>query len=71
MIRRNRIPLLTNVSSSLSIMNGRSDCIIVEGLEDYFDEQGLEISPVPPSTTKNYLIDKIRNTVEIEAFDDE
>ena len=52
-------------------MNGRYGCRIVEGLEDYFDEQGLEISPVPPSTTKNYLIDKIRNTVEIEAFDDE
>ena len=71
MIRRNRIPLLKNVSSSLSIMNGRSDCIIVEGLEDYFDEQGLEISPVPPSTIKNYLIDAIRNTVEIEGFHDE
>ena len=71
MIRRSVIPFPKSGSPSLSIMNGRSDTAIVEGLEDYFDEQGLEISPVPPSTTKNYLIDKIRNTVEIEAFDDE
>ena len=71
MIRRSVIPFPKSGSPSLSIMNGRSDKAIVEGLEDYFDEQGLEISPVPPSTTKNYLIDKIGNNVEIEAFDDE
>ena len=71
MIRRSVIPFPKSGSPSLSIMNGRSDCIIVEGLEDYFDEQGLEISPVPPSTIKNYLIDAIRNTVEIEGFHDE
>lgn len=71
MIRRSEIPPSKNGSPSPSIMNGRSDYTIVEGLEDCFDQQGLEISPVPPSTTKNHLIDKIRSNVEIEAFDDE
>ena len=70
MIRRSKIPPSKNGSPYPSIMNGQSVCIYVEGLEDYFDEQGLEMSLVP-STTKNFLIDTIRKTVEIEAFDDE
>ncbi len=38
-------------------MDGPTTPKSVEELEDSFDEQGRKISPVLPSTTKNFLID--------------
>tara|TARA_B100000586_G_scaffold245549_1_gene201116 strand:- start:586 stop:1035 length:450 start_codon:yes stop_codon:yes gene_type:complete len=38
-------------------MDGPDAPASVEDMEDAFDEQGRRVSPVLPSTTKNYLID--------------
>ena len=38
-------------------MDGLHSLRTVEGLEDSFDEQGRKVSPILPSTTKNYLIE--------------
>jgi len=38
-------------------MDGPTTPPDVEELEDSYDEQGRKVSPVLPSTTKNYLID--------------
>jgi len=38
-------------------MSGPGAPASVEDMEDTFDEQGSRVSPVLPSTTKNYLID--------------
>jgi len=68
-------------------MDGPGAPASVEDMEDAFDEQGRRVSPVLPSTTKNYhwidnhiaratrsntrFTDLIRRTVEIEVFKDD
>ena len=49
--------LLDSGTHTPSIMDGRATQNGVEELEEAYGEQGRKVSPLLPSTTKNYLID--------------